>query len=94
MIRTNVLQPCIKSGMHTTREVGHVASMGAGCAAAQHVSRRGHSCLIRTGHPCGYGCSAATGACTGEQVYRSFFMDLCYSSFTEQGVQLRRIAVD
>jgi hypothetical protein len=93
MIRTNVLQPCIKGSMPTTREVGHVTFMSDGCAA-QRISRRGHSYVMRTSHFGGKGCSAATGACAGEVVYRNFFMDLCYSSFTEQGVQLRRIAVD
>jgi hypothetical protein len=93
MIRTNPLRPCIKSGMYSTRESCHTTSMSDGCAA-QHTDPRAHSHMVRKNHLRLRSGSATIGAAAGKQIYRNFFMDLCYSSFTEQGVQLRRIAVD
>jgi hypothetical protein len=79
--------------MDTTREAGHATSMRGGYAA-QRVKDGGDSYVMRASHFSRHSCHAAAETCLQDQVYRSFFMDLCYSSFPEQGVQLRRIAVD
>lgn len=85
MIRTNVLRPCIKSSMDTLRELGHETSM-RGRLAAQHARVGRSSSAIRTGRALRHRCRVTTGSCSAKQVYCNFFMDLCYSSFTEQGV--------